>query len=157
RIRTPQAGTDRIPDRIPTIRADPATAPRHPTPQTTARAGTVVASLGRSSALIAAGTLASRVTGLLRTVVLVAAIGSYGSYAADAFATANQLPNNIYTVISTGILTAVIVPQIVRVSSRPDGGREFISKLFTLATVVLLAATAVAMVLAPVIVWLYVP
>lgn len=116
-----------------------------------------MASLGRSSALIAAGTLASRVTGLLRTVVLVAAIGSYGSYAADAFATANQLPNNIYTVISTGILTAVIVPQIVRVSSRPDGGREFISKLFTLATVVLLAATAVAMVLAPVIVWLYVP
>ncbi|OCG73352.1 murein biosynthesis integral membrane protein MurJ [Microbacterium sediminis] len=116
-----------------------------------------MASLGRSSALIAAGTLASRVTGLLRTIVLVAVIGSFGSPAADAFATANQLPNNIYTVISTGILTAVIVPQIVRVSTRSDGGREFISKLFTLGTVVLLAATAIAMILAPVIVWLYVP
>ncbi|WP_261166506.1 murein biosynthesis integral membrane protein MurJ [Microbacterium sp. Marseille-Q6965] len=116
-----------------------------------------MASLGRSSALIAAGTLVSRVTGLIRTVVLVAAIGSFASPAADAFATANQLPNNIYTVISTGILTAVIVPQIVRVSTRSDGGREFISKLFTLGTVVLLAATAIAMVAAPVIVWLYVP
>lgn len=116
-----------------------------------------MASLGRSSALIAAGTLASRVTGVIRSIVLVMAVGSFAAPAADAFANANQLPNNIYTVISTGILTAVIVPQIVRVSRGADGGRAFISKLFTLATVVLLGATAIAMVLAPLLVWLYAP
>ncbi|WP_105566686.1 murein biosynthesis integral membrane protein MurJ [Microbacterium halophytorum] len=117
-----------------------------------------MASIGRSSALIAAGTLASRLTGLLRTIVLVTLIGSVGSRVGDAFGTANQLPNNIYTVISTGILTAVIVPQIVRVSQRDaDGGRSFISKLFTLATVVLLVATAIAMVAAPLLSWLYAP
>jgi putative peptidoglycan lipid II flippase len=52
-------------------------------------------SIGRASALIAAGTIVSRLTGLLRSIVLVAAIGSVGSGAADAFAIANQLPNNI--------------------------------------------------------------
>ncbi len=116
-----------------------------------------MASIGRSSVLIAAGTLASRVTGMLRTIVLVAVVGVFNSRAGDAFANANQLPNNIYTVISTGILTAVIVPQIVRVSREKDGGRAFISKLFTLATVVLLGATAIAMILAPWLVELYAP
>ena len=46
--------------------------------------------LGRASAMIAAGTLTSRITGLLRTVVLVAAVGSLGRVG-DAFATANAL------------------------------------------------------------------
>jgi len=114
-----------------------------------------VASLGRSSALIAAGTLVSRITGVIRSIVLVAVVGAVGSRAGDAFANANQLPNNIYIVISTGILTAVIVPQIVRVSKLEDGGQAFISKLFTLATVVLVTATAIAMAVAPGLVWLY--
>ena len=60
---------------------------------------------------------------------------SVGSGAADAFAIANQLPNNIYAIISAGLLTAVIVPQIVKAASHADGGRAFISKLFTLGTV----------------------
>ena len=112
-------------------------------------------SIGRASALIGAGTVVSRVTGLIRTIVLVAAIGSVGSRAADAFTIANQLPNNIYAIISTGILTAVIVPQIVKASADPDGGRGFISKLFTLGTVILLATTALAMLVAPWLVALY--
>ena len=112
-------------------------------------------SIGRASALIGAGTIVSRVTGLVRTIVLVAAIGSVSSKAADAFTIANQLPNNIYAIISTGILTAVIVPQIVKASSDPDGGRQFISKLFTLGAVILVGTTAVAVVVAPWLVQLY--
>ena len=64
--------------------------------------------IARASVLIGAGTIVSRVTGLLRTIVLVAAVGAIG-FAGDAFAVANQLPNNIYVIISTGLLTAVIV------------------------------------------------
>ena len=82
--------------------------------------------IARASALIGAGTLVSRLTGLLRTIVLVAAIGSVQSRAGDAFAVANQLPNIIYTIISTGLLTAVIVPQIVKVAANPYGGQAFI-------------------------------
>ncbi|MCW3492978.1 murein biosynthesis integral membrane protein MurJ [Microbacterium sp. SSM24] len=112
-------------------------------------------SLGRASVLIGAGTIVSRLTGFVRTVVLVTAIGSVNSRAADAFTVANQLPNNIYAIISTGILTAVIVPQIVKASTDPDGGRRFISKLFTLGTVVMVVTTAIAVVAAPWLVQLY--
>jgi putative peptidoglycan lipid II flippase len=114
-------------------------------------------SIARASMMIGAGTLVSRLTGFVRTMVLVAAIGSAGSTAADAFGVANQLPNNIYAIISTGILTAVIVPQIVKASTHDDGGKAFVSKLFTLGTAVLLATTAVAVVLAPWLVSLYAP
>ncbi len=112
-------------------------------------------SIGRASVLIGAGTIVSRLTGFVRTIVLVTAIGSVNSRAADAFTIANQLPNNIYAIISTGILTAVIVPQIVKASADPDGGNRFISKLFTLGTVVMLVTTAVAMLAAPWLVQLY--
>ena len=55
-------------------------------------------------------------------MVLVAAVGSVGSRAADAFTIANQLPNNLYAIISTGLLTAVVVPQIVQAAAHADGG-----------------------------------
>lgn len=116
-----------------------------------------MSSIGRASVLIGAGTIVSRVTGLLRIVVLVAIVGSVGSTAGDAFGLANSLPNNIYTVISTGVLTAVIVPQIVKAATHADGGRAFVSKLFTLGTVILLVTTALAMIAAPWIVALYTP
>ncbi|UNK70902.1 murein biosynthesis integral membrane protein MurJ [Microbacterium sp. H1-D42] len=115
-----------------------------------------MSSLGRASAILGAGTLISRVTGLVRTIVLVAAIGSIGR-PADAFAVANQLPNNVFTIIQTGILTAVIIPQIVKSAAHKDGGRAYISKLFTLGTMVFLVVTALAMAIAPWLVMLYGP
>lgn len=114
-----------------------------------------MSSLGRASALIGAGTLISRVTGLLRTIVLVGVIGSVGAGAADAFAIANQLPNNVFSLISVGVLTAVIIPQIVKAAADADGGNAFISKLFTLGTVVLVIITGVATIASPWLVSLY--
>lgn len=110
-----------------------------------------MASLGRASALIAVGTLVSRITGLLRTMVLVLAIGSIGE-ASDAFAIANQLPNYVFQVISAGVLTAVIVPQVVQWSGHADGGRAHLSKLFTLSAVLLFAVTAISLLAAPLLV-----
>ena len=107
-----------------------------------------MSSLGRASALLAAGTMVSRVTGLLRTIVLVQVIGAFGQ-ATDAFSIANQLPNDVFSLISVGVLTAVLVPQIVQATSRDDGGSAFISKIFTAGTVVLLITTALAMLAAP--------
>lgn len=114
-----------------------------------------MSSLGRASAIIGAGTLVSRVTGLLRTIVLVGVIGSVQADAADAFAVANQLPNNVFSLISVGVLTAVIIPQIVKATAHADGGNAFISKLFTLGTVVLVVITGVATIASPWLVWLY--
>ncbi|GAA1857603.1 murein biosynthesis integral membrane protein MurJ [Microbacterium koreense] len=112
--------------------------------------------LGRASILLGAGTVVSRLTGFLRTVVLVSAIGAT-TEAGNAFAIANQLPNNIYAVIQAGLLTAVLVPQIVRAARHPDGGSAFVSKILTLGTLVLLGITALAVVLAPWLVTLYAP
>lgn len=112
--------------------------------------------IGRASILIGAGTIVSRLTGFVRTVVLVAAVGAV-TPAGNAFGVANQLPNNIYAIISTGLLSAVVVPQIVKAAAHDDGGRAFVSKLFTLGTVVLLAASALAVAAAPWLVQLYAP
>lgn len=108
-----------------------------------------MSNLGRSSVLLGIGTMASRVTGLLRTVVLVGLIGSNASAVADAFFVANQLPNSIFGLISVGILTAVVVPQIVKAAAADDGGSAFVSKMFTLGLTALVAATAIAMLIAP--------
>lgn len=113
-------------------------------------------SIGRASVLIGAGTIVSRLTGFLRAVVLVSAVGAT-TEAGNAFAIANQLPNNIYAIISTGLLSAVVVPQIVKAAAHDDGGRAFVSKLFTLGTVVLLATAAIATIAAPWLVELYAP
>lgn len=111
--------------------------------------------IGRASVLIGAGTVVSRLSGFLRQIVLVIALGGTATAAGNAFGMANGLPNAIYAIISTGLLAAVVVPQIVQAAHHSDGGTAFISKLFTLGTVALLAVTALAMVCAPLLVQLY--
>lgn len=114
-----------------------------------------MASLGRASAIVGAGTLVSRVTGLIRNIVLAAALGVVGAPAANAFAVANQLPNNIYAIVSSGLLAGVIVPQIIKAAQHKDGGSAFVSKLLTLGVVALGVTTVVAVFLAPVLVQIY--
>ncbi|MDJ1114077.1 murein biosynthesis integral membrane protein MurJ [Microbacterium dauci] len=115
-----------------------------------------MAGLGKASATVAAGTLASRLTGLVRNIVLTAALPVVGGRAADAFSVANQLPNSVYTLVSSGLLAGVIVPQIVKaVKTHTDGGSAFVSKLLTLGFVVLTAVTGLAVVAAPVLVQIY--
>ncbi|MGV9194202.1 murein biosynthesis integral membrane protein MurJ [Microbacterium sp. MC2] len=114
-----------------------------------------MSSLGRASALVGAGTLVSRATGLVRNIVLAAALPIVGSGAADAFAVANQLPNNIYAIISSGLLAGVIVPQIIKAAGHKDGGSAFVSKLLTLGVIALGATTVLAVILAPVLVQIY--
>ncbi len=115
-----------------------------------------MSAIGRASANVAAGTLVSRATGLVRSVVLASALGVSQAPAANAFGVANQLPNNIYAIISSGLLAGVIVPQIVRASrTHEDGGNAFVSKLLTLGVVVLGATTVLAVLAAPLLVSLF--
>ena len=75
--------------------------------------------LARASTLIAAGTLVSRITGLVRTIVLVTAIGAIGQ-ASDAFGIANQLPSTVLALISTGLLTGVMTSKFRAVERSPS-------------------------------------
>lgn len=104
--------------------------------------------IGRASLFLASGTVVSRVLGFVKLIVLARAIGLTG--VADAFTVANQLPNTVYVIVAGGVLTAVLVPQIVRSSLHEDGGTGYINKLITLALVILGVTTVIATLLAPV-------
>ncbi len=110
--------------------------------------------VGRASALLASGTLVSRILGFVSAMVLAQTIGNRGS-GANAFALATQLPNAIYAIVAGGVLSAVLVPQIVRASLHDDGGQKFINRLMTLGIVVFLGVAALATLLAPALVGLY--
>jgi putative peptidoglycan lipid II flippase len=111
------------------------------------------AGMGRASAILAAGTVVSRVLGFVRTAVLAAAIGTFA--AGDTFAIGNQLPNNIYALVAGGVLSAVLVPQIVRAAAHHDGGQQFINRVVTLGIVVFALVTVAATLAAPALVALY--
>lgn len=98
--------------------------------------------VGRASAAMAAGSIVSRVLGVVRQSLITLAIGQ--GLVANAFTTANTLPNIIYLLIAGGVLNSVLVPQLVKASENPDGGREYTDKLLTLAVGGLLAVTIVA-------------
>lgn len=105
-------------------------------------------SIGRASVFLASGTIVSRILGFIKVIVLARVIGLVGP-GADAFAVANQLPNTIYVIIAGGVLSAVLVPQIVRSALHSDGGAGYINKLMTVALVILGVATVIATVIAP--------
>ncbi len=110
-------------------------------------------SLMRSSALMTAGTFVSRILGMVRAIVLSAAIGA--AVSGDAFNTANTLPNSMFILIGGGVLNAVLVPQIVRAATRADGGKEYVDRLLTLAILVLGGATVLLTAAAPLLIRLY--
>ena len=112
-------------------------------------------SLIRSSLVMAAGTLLSRVTGFLRNIVIVALLGT--TLLGDAYNIGNTMPNIVYNLIIGGALTAVFLPQIVRAMKDHDGGSAFISKLITLVISSLLLITMAAILLSPLLVRLYAP
>jgi putative peptidoglycan lipid II flippase len=110
--------------------------------------------IARASALLASGTIVSRILGFVSGIVLAQTLGSFGT-GANTFALANQLPNNIYAIIAGGLLSAVFVPAIVRAGLHDDGGQRFINRLVTLGIVVFVAAGVIATAAAPLLVNLY--
>ena len=115
----------------------------------------MASSVGRTSVILASGTLVSRVLGFIKAIVLAQTIGLVGSASADAFANANSLPANIYALIAGGLLNAVLVPQIVRATKQADGGAKYVNRLITLAIVVLGVITTVLTIGAPIVAWIY--
>jgi putative peptidoglycan lipid II flippase len=110
--------------------------------------------VGRASALLASGTMVSRVLGFISAAVLARTLGTQNP-GANTFTLANQLPNNIYAIVAGGLLSAVLVPQIVRAGLHSDGGQKFINRIVTLGAVVFVAAALLATLCAPLLVRLY--
>ncbi|MFI1852801.1 murein biosynthesis integral membrane protein MurJ [Streptomyces sp. NPDC020480] len=112
------------------------------------RSGGRAGNLLKSSAVMAAGTLVSRLTGFVRQLVIVAAIGA--ATLGDTYAVAYQLPAMIYFLTVGGGLNSVFVPQLVRsMKEDEDGGDAYANRLLTLVMVVLAALVAVSVFAAP--------
>jgi putative peptidoglycan lipid II flippase len=103
---------------------------------------------------MAAGTLASRITGVFRDIALVAAIGT-GIFS-DTYSVANSIPNIIYILIAGGAINAVFIPALVRhMEDDADQGKQFTDQLLTLVGLVLIGIVLVTVLVAGLIVHLY--
>ncbi len=110
-------------------------------------------SVARTTVWLALGTGTSRVLGLVRTIMLGAAIGITGAAAADAFAVANKLPNVMFAVLAAGVLNSALVPQIVK--SFHEGRERTVHRIITLGAFWMMVATVVFTLLAGVWVRVY--
>ncbi|MEC4569909.1 murein biosynthesis integral membrane protein MurJ [Streptomyces virginiae] len=143
------------PDAFAHLYRDQEAAPRTPVEDTPvaapapAKPAGRAASLLKSSALMAAGTIVSRITGFLRTLVIAAAIG-VGTFN-DTYQIANTLPTMIYVLVGGGALNAVFIPQLVRaMKNDDDGGEAYANRLLTLVVVLLAGITTICVLAAPV-------
>lgn len=138
-------------DQTLNLGAVPVVAPEAPAPAPAAKKGGKAGGLLKSSAVMAAGTMVSRLTGFIRSALIVSALGT--ALLGDTFQVAYQLPTMIYILTVGGGLNSVFVPQLVRAMKEDDdGGEAFANRLLTLVIVALAALTAVAVLAAPVLV-----
>ncbi|MGW7681343.1 murein biosynthesis integral membrane protein MurJ [Kribbella sp. NPDC054772] len=110
----------------------------------------------RSAAVMAAGTVLSRLLGFIRIALLAAAIGT--ALRGDIFTAANTIPNSLYILLAGGVFNTVLVPQLVRaIKNHDDGGQDFTNRVLTFGFVVLATVTVACVLLAPAIAELYLP
>ena len=98
---------------------------------------------------MASGTLVSRLTGLLRVLVLAWVLGF--TPLADSFNLANTVPNMLFDLVLGGIASATFIPVFVERLAL-DGERrawKSISSVITAAVLVLLGATIISWFIAP--------
>ncbi len=160
-VQAPDVDSVLAPDvnRIQSPTADPASQARPDgtlvgQPAASVAAGTereTSTSLMASSRTMAVASLVSRVTGFLRSLVLVGALGIGVGEVADAYNLANTLPNMVYELLLGGVLTSVIIPVLVFAQhTDADHGEAYTQRLLSIATASLGGATVLAVLAAPV-------
>jgi putative peptidoglycan lipid II flippase len=136
-----------------TTRIGPPAAETAATPTATAEADATpapAAGTASNGVIMAVGSLVSRLTGFLRTVLVGAALGGTVGGVGDAYTTAQMLPSQIYELVLGAVGVSVLVPVLVRRRRLDaDGGQAYTQSLMTLALVALGVATALAVVAAP--------
>jgi hypothetical protein len=102
-------------------------------------------------------TLASRVTGFLRDIVMAAVLGA--GPVADAFLVAFRLPNHFRAIFAEGAFAAAFVPAYARIRTRggADAARLFGGRIFTLLLISQLVLLAVALLFTPAVIELLAP
>lgn len=111
--------------------------------------------LARNTALMAAGTMLSRLTGFGRLVALAYAFNF--TRLTDTYTLANTTPNIVYELVLGGILSATLIPVFVDLLAKKtdEEAWEGISAIATAAAVVMVAVSALFALAAPFLIRLY--
>ena len=106
-------------------------------------------SVAKSTALMSAATLISRVTGLVRTWVMAFALGN--TLVTSAYQVANNMPNVVFDLVAGGLLGAAFIPVYLLEKEHKGeaGGNEFACNLLNLTIVVLGVLTLLSSIFAP--------
>lgn len=116
-------------------------------------------STGRATAILAAGTFASRVTGFLRVLAIGYVLG-VGTLS-DAYNYANGIPNIVYDLLLGGVLSATLIPVFVEqfnaAENRADraSGDRAVNAVLSAITVALAVMSAALWLLAPWVIHFY--
>src|SRR6202051_2993643 len=94
-------------------------------------------------------TLASRVTGFLRDIMLAAIIGA--GPIADAFFVAFRLPNHFRAIFAEGAFNAAFIPAYARIRTQagPEAAKLFGDRIFTLLLASQIVLLALALLFTP--------
>ena len=111
-------------------------------------------SLLRSAATVSAFTMLSRVTGLIRDMLIARYFGA--GAAIDAFYVAFRIPNMLRRLFAEGAFSQAFVPMLSQVKEQEsaDELQGFINRVFTLLALTLLAVSVVGVLASPVLVWM---
>lgn len=141
---------------LPAARTAPPAGQTPPPPGDAGEEPTMTGTAAGNSAVMAIGSLVSRGTGFLRTVMISAALGGAALGLGDAYTTAQFFPGMVYELLIGGVLASVVVPVLVRARDRDaDGGEAYAQRLLTLAMVVLGGAAVIATLAAPLLTLIY--
>lgn len=111
-------------------------------------------SILRSASTVSAFTLASRITGLVRELLIAATFGA--SAMTDAFNVAFRIPNLLRRLFGEGAFSQAFVPVLAATKAR-DGDaatRDLMTRVATVLFWLLLVVCAVGVIAAPLLVWL---
>ena len=111
-------------------------------------------SLLKSAATVSVFTLLSRITGLIRDMLIARYFGV--SAATDAFYVAFRIPNMLRRLFAEGAFSQAFVPMLSQVKEQqPEGEQKtFISDVFSLLGCAVFIASLLGIAFAPVVVWL---
>lgn len=112
-----------------------------------------MASAGKSAVLMSSLVIVSRITGFIRTWAQAYAIGA--TILASCYAVANNLPTQIYEIVTAGMLVTAFLPVYMSVKKRlgQEAASDYVSNLTSIVFVITMAVTLLSIVFAVQLVW----
>jgi putative peptidoglycan lipid II flippase len=104
-------------------------------PGNPSRAAALGTGIARGAAIVASLTIASRLLGLVRTLVFAQTVGA--GCLGTAYVTANQVPNLLYELVVGGALTSAMVPVLARSAERAADDPEARARVAGITSAVL--------------------